>query len=85
MAEVAGIADELARSAARLETIQGELQALLMALPNLPDASVPVGADEKANVEVRRWGTPRRFEFTPRDHVDLGAPLGLDFDTGVKL
>ena len=85
MAEVAGIADELARSAARLETIQAELHALLMALPNLPDASVPVGVDESANVEVRRWGTPRRFEFTPRDHVDVGAPLGLDLDTGVKL
>jgi len=85
MAEVAGIADELARSAARLETIQGELHALLMALPNLPDASVPVGADEKANVELRRWGTPRRFEFAPRDHVDVGAPLGLDLDCGIKL
>ena len=46
---------------------------------------MPVGADESANVEVRRWGTPRRFEFTPRDHVDLGAPLGMDFDTAVKL
>jgi seryl-tRNA synthetase len=85
MAGVAGIAEELVRSAARLETIQAELQAQLMALPNLPDASVPVGADESANVELRRWGTPRRFEFTPRDHVDVGAPLGLDLDTGIKL
>ncbi len=56
-----------------------------MALPNLPDASVPVGADENANVEVRRWGTPRDFDFAPRDHVDVGAPLGLDFETGAKL
>jgi seryl-tRNA synthetase len=85
MTGVAGIGEELVRSAARLETIQAELHAQLMALPNLPDASVPVGADESANVEVRRWGTPRRFEFTPRDHVDVGAPLGLDLDTGIKL
>ena len=46
---------------------------------------MPVGPDENTNVEVRRWGTPRSFEFTPRDHVDLGAPLGMDFDTGAKL
>ena len=85
MTEVNGIAGELERSAARLEAIQAELSTMLMSLPNLPDASVPVGADESANVEVRRWGTPRSFEFTPRDHVDLGAPLGLDFDTGAKL
>jgi seryl-tRNA synthetase len=58
---------------------------MLMSLPVLPDPSVPVGPDEHANVEVRRWGTPRSFEFTPRDHVDLGAPLGMDFDTGARL
>jgi seryl-tRNA synthetase len=85
MAEVGGIAGELERSAARLEAIQSELSAMLMGLPNLPDPSVPVGPDEHANVEVRRWGTPRRFEFAPRDHVDLGAPLGMDFDTGTRL
>jgi len=85
MVEVGGIGSELERSAARLEAIQAELQTQLMALPNLPDASVPVGADDKANVEVRRWGTPRAFEFEARDHVDVGAPLGLDFATGIKL
>ncbi len=85
MGEVAGIADELKRCAERLEQVQGELTAMLMALPNLPDASVPVGADEQANVEVRRWGTPRQFDFTPKDHVDVGEPLGLDLDTGAKL
>ena len=85
MAEVGGIGGELDRSAARLEAIQAELSSMLMSLPNLPDASVPVGPDEHANVEVRRWGTPRRFEFAPRDHVDLGAPLGMDFDTGARL
>ncbi len=85
MAEVAGIGAELERSAERLATIQLELHEQLMALPNLPHPSAPVGADESANVEVRRWGTPRTFDFTPRDHVDVGAPLGLDLETGVKL
>jgi seryl-tRNA synthetase len=85
MAEVGGIAEELKSSAERLELIQAELQAMLMAVPNLPHDSVPVGADESANVEVRRWGSPRPFDFAPKDHVDLGAPLGLDFDTGAKL
>ena len=85
MSEVAGIGDTLKASAERLEAIQADLSEMLMAVPNLPHESVPLGADEKANVEVRRWGTPRSFEFTPRDHVDVGAPLGLDFDTGAKL
>ena len=85
MAEVAGIANQLTEGAAVLEHIQTELNAMLMGLPNLPHDSVPVGADEAANVEVRRWGTPAAFDFKPRDHVDLGAPLGLDFDTGARL
>ncbi len=85
MAEVAGIAEAMKTGGERLEALQAELTELLMGLPNLPDASVPVGADEAANVEQRRWGTPGRFDFTVRDHVDLGAPLGLDFETGVKL
>ena len=85
MAEVAGIADALKASADRLELIQAELGALLMGLPNLPQEGVPVGPDESANLEVRRWGEPRRFDFEPKDHVDLGAPLGLDFETGRKL
>ncbi len=85
MAEVAGIADEMKAGAVRLEAIQAELHGLLMALPNLPDASVPVGADESANAEVRRWGTPGQYDFPVKDHVDLGAPLGLDFETGAKL
>jgi seryl-tRNA synthetase len=85
MAEVAGIGDALRASAERLEALQAELNEMLMALPNLPQQGVPVGADETGNAEVRRWGSPRVFDFTPRDHVDLGAPLGLDFDTGAKL
>ncbi|MFM8344749.1 MAG: serine--tRNA ligase, partial [Betaproteobacteria bacterium] len=85
MAQVAAIPDALKASADQLESIQAELQAMLMQLPNLPQADVPVGADESGNVEARRWGTPRAFDFTVKDHVDLGGPLGLDFDTGAKL
>jgi seryl-tRNA synthetase len=85
MAEVAGLGETLTNSAQRLEVIQAELSDMLMALPNLPHDSVPVGSDESGNVEVRRWGTPKTFDFTVKDHVDLGAPLGLDFDTGAKL
>ena len=85
MAQVGGLGDELKASADRLEAIQQSMSEILMALPNLPHEGVPVGRDESGNVEVRRWGTPRNFEFTPKDHVDLGGPLGLDFDTGAKL
>ncbi|GAB4558129.1 MAG: serine--tRNA ligase [Rhizobacter sp.] len=85
MAEVGGLADELKASAERLDAIQAELSQMLMSVPNLPHASVPVGADESGNVELHRWGTPRTFDFPVKDHVDLGAPLGLDFDTGAKL
>jgi seryl-tRNA synthetase len=85
LAEVGGIGDELKVSAQRLEAIQAGLNELLMALPNLPQADVPIGADESANVEVRRWGAPRQFDFTVKDHVDVGAPLGLDFETAAKL
>ncbi len=85
MASVAGIADELKASADRLDGLQAELAALLMAVPNVPQADVPLGSDETGNVEMRRWGTPRELGFVARDHVDLGAPLGLDFDTGAKL
>jgi len=85
MAEVGGIALELAAGAARLEALQTELHGLLMSLPNLPHESVAEGADDTANVEVRRWGTPRAFDFAPKDHVDLGQPLGLDFETGARL
>ena len=85
MAQVSGLGDELAASAARNDSLQAEINALLMGLPNLPHDSVPVGADERANADVRRWGSPRAFDFAVKDHVDLGTPLGLDFDTGAKL
>jgi seryl-tRNA synthetase len=85
MAEVGGIADELKAGAEKLDAIQVELNTMLMSVPNLPDTSVPAGADETGNVEVRRWGQPREFDFAVKDHVDLGAPLGLDFELGAKL
>ncbi|MGM9426079.1 serine--tRNA ligase [Hydrogenophaga sp. MI9] len=85
MAQVGEMKAELEASATRLEVIQGELQGLLLAVPNLPHESVPVGGDEHGNVVVRSWGTPRTFDFTVRDHVDIGEQLGLDFDTGAKL
>ncbi|MCZ8093689.1 MAG: serine--tRNA ligase [Acidovorax sp.] len=84
-AQVAAGKVELEQSAARLEQIQAELLAMLVAVPNLPHESVPVGSDEHGNVEVRRWGTPASFDFEVKDHVDVGTPLGLDFDMGVKL
>jgi seryl-tRNA synthetase len=85
MAEVNGLAAAQQAGAERLEAIQAEMSAMLMAIPNLPHASVPDGTDERGNVEVRRWGTPPVFAFAPRDHVDLGAALGLDFETGARL
>ncbi|MCX8517656.1 MAG: serine--tRNA ligase, partial [Rhodoferax sp.] len=85
MAEVAGIKTALDTSGTRLEAIQAELQTLLLAVPNLPHQSVPIGADEHGNVLVRSWGTPRSFDFDIQDHVDIGEPLGLEFDLGVKL
>jgi seryl-tRNA synthetase len=89
MAEVGSIKAELESSAARLDHIQAELQTLLLAVPNLPHASVPVGADEHANVVVRSWSpdgnAPKPLGFEVKDHVDVGTPLGLDFDLGVKL
>ncbi|MBA3772047.1 MAG: serine--tRNA ligase [Ramlibacter sp.] len=85
MAQVAALKAELDGSATRLEQIQPEMQALLLAVPNLPHETVPVGADEYGNREVRRWGAPRAFGFAVKDHVDIGEKLGLDFETGVKL
>ncbi|MGF6599315.1 seryl-tRNA synthetase [Paraburkholderia sp. GAS448] len=85
MAEVGGLGDEMKASAAQLEEIQKGLSDLLLGVPNLPHESVPAGNDEADNVEVRRWGTPRQFDFEVKDHVDVGTPLGLDFETGAKL
>ncbi|MDO9073393.1 MAG: serine--tRNA ligase [Rubrivivax sp.] len=85
MAEVNGLAERQKVGAERLEAVQADLQGMLMSLPNLPQPGVPAGADETANAEVRRWGTPVPMDFKPRDHVDIGAALGLDFETGALL
>jgi seryl-tRNA synthetase len=85
MEQVNGIADELKNSAIRLEQIQDALTRFIEVIPNLPDAATPVGASEENNVEVRRHGAPRQFDFAVRDHVDVGVALGLDFDNAVKL
>ena len=85
MAEVGGIGEQLKASAERLEVIQAELSAMLMGLPNLPHASVPDGADETATSRCGAGARRASYDFAVRDHVDLGAPLGLDFDTGAKL
>lgn len=88
MAEVAGLGEQLKVHELALEALQNQLQDMLLTTPNLPHASVPVGQSETDNVEVRKVGTPRDFQaegFTPQDHTDVGTPLGLDFDTGIKL
>jgi seryl-tRNA synthetase len=85
MAEVSGLGDEMKASAVELEDIQNRLSDLMLGMPNLPHESVPAGKSEADNVEVRRWGTPRQFDFEVKDHVDVGTPLGLDFETGAKL
>jgi len=86
MAEVVGLGDELKAMENRLDAIQAELNQILMTLPNLPQTDVPVGKSEQDNLEVRRWGTPRQFDFTPKDHVDLGEGLELlDFATAAKI
>ena len=86
MAEVAGFGDELKASEARLDDIRAQIEAIALGIPNLPDASVPPGDDENHNVEQHRWGTPRTFDFTVKDHVELGARNGwLDGDTAAKL
>ncbi len=82
MAAVANTGARLKQAESELDVIQTELNTLLMGIPNLPHESVPDGRDERDNKEVRRWGEPPRFDFTPKDHVDLGTALGmLDFDT----
>ncbi len=85
MAEVAQLGDELRACEQALPGLLERINDFVARLPNLPHESVPVGEDESGNVEVRRWGTAAQFDFEVRDHVDLGAPLGLDFETGAKL
>lgn len=87
LAEVDGLGAELDRAKLQLDAVLAELDAIAATIPNLPDLSVPVGNDEHGNVEVRRVGSPRQFEFDVKDHVALGEALdkGLDFESAVKI
>ena len=86
MAQVNGMGDELNVLQDDLKAVQTELDNFLLLVPNTPDDSVPAGKDENDNVEVRRWGTPKAFDYAARDHVDLGEALGmLDFETAAKI
>ncbi len=86
MAEVNGFAEELKQSEARLADIQTRFADIAMRLPNIPHESVPVGRDESDNREMHRWGTPANFDFTPKDHVELGARKGwLDAESASKI
>ncbi len=84
-AEVGGLKAKLTELEERERAVGAELHALMAGLPNLPADDVPDGADENDNVELSKWGSPREFDFEPKDHADLGPPLGLDFETGVKI
>ncbi len=84
--QVETLGEELAKAESELTSVQGELDQIALGMPNLLHASVPDGRDETANVEIRRWGEPRQFDFKPRDHVELGEKLGqLDFATAAKI
>jgi seryl-tRNA synthetase len=86
LAEVAGLGDQLKAAEDELAALQGELNDILLGIPNIPHATVPDGKNEDDNREERRWGEPRSFDFEPRDHVDLGAANGwMDFDTAAKI
>ncbi|WP_312510542.1 serine--tRNA ligase [Massilia sp.] len=85
MAEVAGLGDELKANEVALADVQAKMATFIAAIPNLPHESTPQGTDESGNVEVRKVGTPREFDFEVRDHVDIGERLGLDFETATKV
>lgn len=84
-AEVAALKESMPALEEEERVLGAELDAMLAAIPNLPFDDVPVGSDEHGNVEISSWGAKRDFDFTPRDHADLGPPLGLDFETGVAI
>jgi len=84
--EVGGLGEELKADEAALAALQEKLEAFLRVIPNIPRPEVPEGRSSEDNVEVRRWGAPRRFDFQPKDHVDVGTALGgIDFDTAAKI
>jgi seryl-tRNA synthetase len=86
MAQVAGLGEKLTACETQLSAVQAKMDGILLAIPNLPHASVPLGKGEAENVEVRRWGTPRTFDFEIKDHIAIGEGLGgIDFDLAAKL
>jgi len=85
LAESIGVNKELEGSATRLNALQVQIQDFVLGIPNLPDDSVPAGKTADENKEIKVWGKPTHFEFTPKDHVDLGTPIGLDFDSATKI
>ncbi len=85
MASVADLGKRLGEAEGKLNTISEALEEILLDMPNVPHSSVPVGKDENENVEVKKWGEPTQFEFEPKDHVDLGDPLGMDFEAAAKI
>ena len=85
LTESTGVNKELDGSATRLNALQVQIQDFLLGIPNLPDDSVPAGKTADENKEIKVWGKQTHFEFTPKDHVDLGTPIGLDFDSATKI
>jgi seryl-tRNA synthetase len=85
MAEAVQVNADMEAGANRLAVLQTEIADFVSGIPNLPDESVPVGKDEKDNLEIKQWGTIPTFAFTVKDHVDLGAPLGLDFESAARI
>ena len=85
LAEVADLGDKLDAAKSELQTIQSQIDDIVMAMPNIPHESVPEGNSEEDNVEVSKWGEPGSYDFEVKDHVDLGEMHGLDFETAVKI
>ena len=85
LAESATVNQELEKNSSRLTQLQDEIKDFFLGIPNLPDESVPVGKSADENKEIKSWGKPTQFEFTPKDHVDLGTPIGLDFGSATKI
>lgn len=83
--QVADLGDQLKAAEAELNGVQNQLNALMAGIPNILDAAVPDGKSDADNLEVSRWGEPRQFDFQPKDHVDLGEPLGMNFEWGAKI
>jgi len=83
--QVQNLGDQLKAAETELDEVQAQLNAIMEGVPNILDESVPEGKSDADNVEISRWGEPPQFDFTPKDHVDLGEPLGMNFELGAKI